>query len=224
MTTEAAMTESKRGAPGEGRGISRTRTCAGCGKRVSPEELVRVVLDPTGDEPTVVVDVAGSAFGHGAHVHPSPDCVARAAKGGFAKAFKSKVVVKPETFAEQLVAGVDRRIEGLLMGARRAKHLVIGADVTVEALRDGKVALLIVATDAARAAQLGEVRDAVASGKAIAWNVKSRLGALLARDEVAVCGVVHDKVADAIGTAYRMSGPFKSGSRSGGAWSSSEVR
>jgi predicted RNA-binding protein YlxR (DUF448 family) len=212
---EVAMTEAKR---------ERTRTCAGCGKHASPDELVRVVLDPTGDEATVVVDVAGSAFGHGGHVHPSPDCVAKACKTGFSKAFKTKVVASPEQLAEQIVTGVDRRIEGLLMGARRARHLVVGADVTVEALREGKVALLIVATDAAAAANLGEVRDAVASGKAIAWNVKSRLGALLARDEVAVCGVVHDKVADAIGTAYRMSGPFKTGSRSGGAWSSSEVR
>ncbi len=218
-----AMTDEKR--ERTGKKPAPTRTCAGCGQRCSAAELVRLVLDPTvGDVPSVVVDVAGSAFGHGAHVHPSPDCVAKAVKGGLSRAFKTKVVAKAEDIAEQIVAGVDRRIEGLLMGARRARHLVIGADATVEALREGEVALVIVATDAAAAAQLGEVRDAVAAGKAIAWNVKARLGALLARDEVAVCGVVHDKVADAIGTAYRMSGPFKTGSRSGGAWSSSEVR
>jgi predicted RNA-binding protein YlxR (DUF448 family)/ribosomal protein L7Ae-like RNA K-turn-binding protein len=193
-----------------------TRTCAGCGKRVSAEELVRVVLDPTGDEPTIVVDVSGSAFGHGAHVHPSRDCVTKACKGGFSKAFKTKVSASPETFGRQLVEGSDRRIEGLLMGARRARHLVVGADATVEALRAGKVALVIVATDAAAAAQLGEVRDAVAAGQAIAWGVKGRLGALLAREEVAVCGVVHDKVAEAIGTAFRMSRST--------AWLSSEVR
>jgi predicted RNA-binding protein YlxR (DUF448 family)/ribosomal protein L7Ae-like RNA K-turn-binding protein len=203
----AVMTENQR---------ARERTCAGCGKRVSPDELVRVVLDPTGDEPTIVVDVSGSAFGHGAHVHPSRDCVTKACKGGFSKAFKTKVVAEPHVFGEQLVSGTDRRIEGLLMGARRAKHLVVGADACVEALREGKIALLIVATDAAAAAQLGEVKDAIAQGKAIAWSVKERLGALLARDEVAVCGVVHDKVAAAIGAAYRMSRST--------AWSSSEGR
>lgn len=218
-----AMTDEKR--ERTGKKPAPTRTCAGCGQRCSAAELVRLVLDPTvGDVPSVVVDVAGSAFGHGAHVHPSPDCVAKAVKGGLSRAFKTKVVAKAEDIADQIVAGADRRIEGLLMGARRARHLVIGADATVEALREGEVALVIVATDAAAAAQLGGVRDAVAAGKAIAWNVKARLGALLARDEVAVCGVVHDKVADAIGTTYRMSGPFKTGSRSGGAWSSSEVR
>lgn len=224
--TEATMTDEKR--ERTGKKPAPTRTCAGCGQRGPQADLVRLLLDPTnlvgGDTPSVVVDLAGSAFGHGAHVHPSPDCVGKAVKGGLSKAFKTKVVANAEDIADQIVAGADRRIEGLLMGARRARHLVIGADATVEALREGKVALVIVATDAAAAAQLGEVRDAVAAGKAIAWNVKARLGALLARDEVAVCGVVHDKVADAIGTTYRMSGPFKTGSRSGGAWSSSEVR
>lgn len=205
---EAVMSEEQRD--------KNTRTCAGCGKRVSAEELVRVVLDPTGDEPTIVVDVSGSAFGHGAHVHPSRDCVTRACKGGFSKAFKQKVEAKPEVFGAQLLEGSDRRIEGLLMGARRARHLVVGADATVGALREGRVALVIVATDAAAAAQLGEVRDAIASGKAIAWGVKGRLGALLARDEVAVCGVVHERVASAIGTTFRMGRST--------AWSSSEVR
>lgn len=219
---EAAMTDEKR--ERTGKRPAPTRTCAGCAKRGPAGELVRLVLDPTADPPSVVVDVAGSAFGHGAHVHPSPDCVSKAVRGGLSKAFKTKVVADAETIGAQIVAGVDRRIEGLLMGARRARHLVVGADATVEALREGKVALVVVATDAAAAAELGSVKDAIAEGKAIAWNVKERLGALLARDEVAVCGVVHDKVADAIGTAYRMSGPFKTGSRSGGAWSSSEVR
>jgi predicted RNA-binding protein YlxR (DUF448 family)/ribosomal protein L7Ae-like RNA K-turn-binding protein len=204
----AIMTEEKRD--------KNTRLCAGCGKRVPPEELVRVVLDPTGDEATIVVDVSGSAFGHGAHVHPTRDCVTSACKGGFSKAFKSKVSASPEVFGTQLVEGSDRRIEGLLMGARRARHLVVGADATVGALREGKVALVIVATDAAAAAQLGEVKDAIAAGKAIAWGVKGRLGALLAREEVAVCGVVHEKVASAIGTAFRMSRST--------AWLSSEVR
>ena len=216
MTDETRTRTGKKPAP--------RRMCAGCGKRGPASELVRVVLDPTGAVATVVVDVAGSAFGHGAHVHPSPDCLAKALKGGLSKAFKTNVVASAEAIVAQLVAGVDRRIEGLVMGARRARHVVIGADATVEALREEKVALLIVATDAAAAAQLSEVRDAVAAGKAIAWSVKERLGALLGRDEVAVCGIVHDKVADAIGTAYRMSGPFKAGSGSGGAWSSSEVR
>jgi len=192
------------------------RTCAGCGKRCPAEDLVRVVLDPTVDPATIVVDLSDSAFGRGAHVHPSQDCLVKAVKSGFSKAFKTKVVVKGDELAAQLILGGDRRIEGLLMGARRAKHLVMGADSCVEALRADKVALLIVATDAAAAAQLGEVRDAIAAGKAIAWSTKGRLGALLGRDEVAVCGVTQDTLSKAISAAYRVSRST--------VWSSSEVR
>lgn len=220
MTMESTMPSEPR--ERTGKKPAPTRTCVGCQKRVPAGGLVRLVLDPTADPPSVVVDVAGSAFGRGAHVHPSPDCIARATKGGLARTFKTKVVATADEIAAQLVAGVDRRVEGLLMGARRAGQVVIGADATVEALREGKVALALVAKDAAAAAHLGAVQEAVAKGLALAWSDKERLGVLLAKDEVAVCGVLHDKVASAIRAALVMSGPF--GSRSGGAWWSSEVR
>ena len=59
------------------------RTCVGCGERVeiprseSPSSvLVRLVLGPGGE---VAVDAAGGGFGRGAHVHPRPGCVEKAA-------------------------------------------------------------------------------------------------------------------------------------------------
>ena len=83
------------------------RTCAGCQKRGdSSMELVRVVLGADGtsaalpqrgqrDEAKgargVVVDVASSAFGRGAHVHPEPACVKKACSGGFARAFRCAI-------------------------------------------------------------------------------------------------------------------------------------
>ena len=222
MTVTTMSTETNEKRERTGKKPAPTRTCVGCQKRGPASDLVRLVLDPTADPPSVVVDVAGSAFGRGAHVHPSPDCLVRATKGGLARTFKTKVVADPDEIAAQLVAGVDRRVEGLLMGARRAGQLVIGADPTVEALREGKVALVLVAKDAAAAAQLGAVQAAVAKGLALAFGDKQRLGLLLAKDEVAICGVLHEKVASAIRAALVTSGPF--GSRSGGAWSSSEVR
>ena len=76
--------------------------------------------------------------------------------------------------------------------------------------------------------ELTEVERAIAGGKAIAFSEKKRLGALFARDEVAVCAVLHPGVANAIASAYRISRPFFDGiaqRESGGeAWSSSEVR
>lgn len=183
------------------------RTCAGCGKHAAPETLVRLVLGPQ-DE--VAVDFGRSSFGRGAHVHASAPCVTKASRGGLAKSFKTKVASSPEAIGRQIVEGADRRIEGLLGGAKRGKLVAVGADAVREALREGKAALVVVAADAAAAAVLPEVQRAVASGKAIAWNEKARLGALFGRDEVAVVAVLHDGVAGEIASAHGMSLPFRS--------------
>jgi predicted RNA-binding protein YlxR (DUF448 family) len=193
------------------------RTCAGCGKRDSAEAVVRVVLEPSSGE--IAVDIAGSDHGRGAHVHPSPACVVKAIKGGFAKSFKSKVTCTPQSFGEQIVAAADRRIEGLLGGARRAKQLAIGSDASREALQKEEAVLVVVACDAAAAAELSEVRRAIGEGKAVAFSDKKRLGALFNKDEVAVCAVLHQGVAAAVTSAYLASRPFRSE-----AWWSPEVR
>ena len=215
------------------------RTCAGCGKHAAPEVLVRVVHDPgTG---ALAVDMAGSGFGRGAHVHPAKDCLTKALKSGFARVFtpgttkhgKMKISGEVEELGAQIVAAADRRIEGLLSGAKRAGQLAVGSDVVVEALRSERAELVIVAMDAAAAAKLGGVERAVADGKAIAFSQKKRLGTLMNRDEVAVIAILHRGVASAVAQSHLMSGPFRGGTgaavptdvRSEEAWSSSpEVR
>ena len=184
------------------------RTCAGCGKHAAADELVRVVHDPSTGE--VAIDLAASGFGRGAHFHPTPDCVAKSLKGGLARVFKSKVVANAKAIGDEIVKAADRRIEGLLTGARRAGQLAVGSDVVVEALREERAELVVVARDAAAAAKLPEVEKAVASGKALAFADKQRLGSLMARDEVAVVAILHPGVAAAIAQTYRMSGPFRS--------------
>ncbi len=213
------------------------RTCAGCGKHAPAEELVRVVLDPSSGE--IAVDLAGSGFGRGAHFHPSPDCVAKALKGGLARVFKSKVTGDAQAIGEEIVKAADRRIEGLLTGARRAGQLAVGSDVVVEALKEDRAELVVVARDAAAATKLFEVERAIASGKALAFSDKQRLGSLMGGPssdgkQVAVIAVLHPGVATAIAQTYRMSGSFRgvaagaapvaAGVRSEEAWSSSEVR
>jgi uncharacterized protein len=195
------------------------RQCAGCAKRDFADDLLRVVLDPT--DGTLAIDLADSRFGRGAHVHASLECMQKALRGGFAKVFKAKVTGTVEALGEQITIAADRRIEGLLTGARRGKLAIAGADVVREAYRDGTAALVVVASDAAAAAKLPEIQDAVSQGKAIAWGNKQRLGAIFGRDETAVCAVLHEGVARAIGSARRMALPFAAGSE---AWSSSEVR
>jgi predicted RNA-binding protein YlxR (DUF448 family) len=195
------------------------RQCAGCAKRDFADALLRVVLDPA--DGTLAVDLADSRFGRGAHVHASVECMQKALRGGFAKVFKAKVEGTVEALSEQITIAAERRIEGLLTGARRGKLAIAGADVVREAYRDGSAALVLVASDAAAAAKLPEIQDAVSQGKALAWGNKQRLGAIFGRDETAVCAVLHEGVATAIGSARRMALPFaKVGSE---AWSS-EVR
>jgi predicted RNA-binding protein YlxR (DUF448 family)/ribosomal protein L30E len=211
------------------------RACAGCGKRAPAEELVRVVLDPAVGE--VAVDLAGSGFGRGAHFHGAPDCLAKALKGGLSRVFKQKVVGDASAIAADIVNAADRRIEGLLLGARRAGQLALGSDAVVEACREGWASLVIVARDAAAASKLSEVQKAVAEGKAIAWSEKRHLGLITGRsvsaegggapDPVAVVAVLHPGVAAAVARTYRLSAPFRVNAalRSEEAWSSSpEVR
>ncbi|MBX3260207.1 MAG: DUF448 domain-containing protein [Labilithrix sp.] len=253
MTTNDESARTARRGPTGTPGRSE-RTCAGCGKRAAADELVRVVHDPSSGE--VAVDLASSGFGRGAHLHPSPDCVAKALKGGLARVFKSKVALRPAAggaapaegrggdvaaIGAQIVQAADRRIEGLLTGARRAGQLAVGSDVVAEALKDGRAQLVVVARDAAAAAKVPAIEQAIASGNAVALGNKQRLGSLMrGQGEVAVIAVLHAGVAAAVGQTYRMSGPFRSVAgnaappggagtesqdvRSEEAWSSSEVR
>jgi predicted RNA-binding protein YlxR (DUF448 family)/ribosomal protein L7Ae-like RNA K-turn-binding protein len=194
------------------------RQCAGCAKRDSADDLLRIVLGEAGE---LAVDLADSRFGRGSHVHASKECMQKALRGGFAKVFKTKVEGTVEALGEQIVIAADRRIEGLLAGARRGKLAIAGADVVREAYREGNAALVIVACDAAAATKHPEIQEAVAEGKAIAWSNKQRLGAIFGRDETAVCAVLHEGVAKAIGGARRIALPF-AGARSEAWWSSED--
>ena len=206
---------------GEKPGSARSRRqCAGCAKRDFADALVRVVLDPA--DGSLAVDLADSRFGRGAHVHASKECAQKALRGGFAKVFKCKVEGTVESLGEQVLDAADRRIEGLLAGARRGKLAISGSDVVRAAYRDGTAAIIVVASDAAAAAKLSEIQDAVAQGKAIGWSNKQRLGAIFGRDEVAVCAVLHEGVAKAIGSARLMALPFASAARSEAWWSAED--
>jgi predicted RNA-binding protein YlxR (DUF448 family) len=208
----------ERGEQGEKPGSR--RQCAGCAKRDFADALVRVVLDPA--DGSLAVDLADSRFGRGAHVHASKECAQKALRGGFAKVFKCKVEGTLESLAEQILVAADRRIEGLLAGARRGKLAISGADVVRAAYREGTAALVVVASDAAAAAKFPEIQDAVAVGKAIGWSNKQRLGAIFGRDEVAVCAVLHEGVAKAIGSARLMALPFAGAARSEAWWSAED--
>lgn len=177
------------------------RTCAGCGRTDTPRAFLRVVMGARLDgaagadaEHEVVVDAAGGSAGRGAHVHPTFDCLAKACKGGFARSFRAKIRADVQNLVGEVIAAHDRRVTGLVLGARRSGHVEIGTDAACEALMKGP-ALAIVACDAGSVVKKDEVRRAAAEGRAVVWKDKAELGKLFGRDEVAIFCVTHADIA-----------------------------
>jgi predicted RNA-binding protein YlxR (DUF448 family) len=201
---------SSRGAHAESRGARaearvRTgpeRTCVGCGQRDDAKALVRLVVVPAelseageagGGVADVAFDLAGGAFGRGAHLHPVAACVAKAPRG-LGRAFKGAVKVDAAVIGRRLVEACDRRMAGLVLAAHRLRAVVAGADAALAALSGGD-ALGIVAADAGSVAGTVEVQRAAAEGRVIAWGSKNALGGLLGESSVAICAVRHAGIA-----------------------------
>lgn len=178
------------------------RTCTGCRKAGSKQELVRVVLAPDG---RVVADLGASAFGRGAWVHPVADCIERAAPRGLAKSFRQEVKTTPAELARALAEAADRRVLGLLGSARAAKRLAAGSTAVAEEIAAGQVELVVVATDARAAASSDAVQGMVKKGLAAAWGTKDSLGAAVARGETGVVGVLDRGIAHALKSAIALS-------------------
>lgn len=202
----------------------RVRTCVGCGERIEGDagDLIRLVLGPEGE---IAVDARGGAFGRGAHVHARPACLDRAARSGLARSTKGKAatVLSEDGEALPLHAGslarviqeaMDRRIEGLFAAAVRSRQLAFGADAVTGACQRGDAALVVVARDAAAAAELTEVRRAVSEGRAVAWGDKQRLGRIVMTGKrpggdsggagVGVTAILSPKLGDAVLLAVRI--------------------
>lgn len=203
----------------------RTRTCVGCGEHVATAksaDLVRLVLGPDGE---VAVDARGGAFGRGAHVHARPACLERAVKGGLARSTKGKALgvlvedgsrlpLHAGSLARAIQEAMDRRIEGLFAAAVRSRQLTFGADSVTGACERREAELIVVARDAAAAAELTEVRRAVAEGRAVAWGDKPCLGRMVTlgkaraadQDEasVAVVAILSRPIAEALQQAVRI--------------------
>ena len=189
------------------------RTCVGCGQAGDADGLLRLVLGPRSPDGTapVAVDFAGGSHGRGAHLHANKACLAKAAKSGLARSFKTKVACSAEDLAVQIAEGSDRRITGLLAGAWRARMLAVGADAVTAALDKG-APLAVVATDAGGVVERGAIGRAIAEGRAVAWKDKQTLGALFGgRGEVAVCAVLNDSIATEIASARRMADSVRCG-------------
>ncbi len=164
------------------------RTCAGCRRQDGRDALLRFVAGPRAG--SLVPDVRRRLPGRGVSVHPDPGCVLQALRrGGFARGLRRPVSVDAEQLLRDVAAAYRRRVDGLVVTARRAGRAAVGTDAVREALARGRLALLLVATDAANRRD-----ELVASAEAggVPWVVhgdRCGLGGLLGRAEVAVLGV-----------------------------------
>ena len=197
---------------------SSVRTCVGCGASGSPADMVRFLLGPEAPDGSapIAVDAADGGFGRGAHAHPA--CIPAACKSGFARAFRCKVSVDPVALAAELRAAYERRVLGLLSGARRSGHLAIGVEPAVEAMSSG-APLAVLATDAAAVAARFE--SSVREGRAVAFGTRASLGSLSfpGREgaDVAALAVTHEDLAREVGRCVRLVSGAPSASSSGGA-------
>lgn len=163
------------------------RTCVGCRVSGDPQDLVRLVVGPEGD---VVPDLAGGAFGRGAWVHPRLVCLEGAVRGGLSRGLKTQIKTDVPQVVSQLRHAAVRRTISLLQAAQRAKRVAIGTAALEDAERDGRVELLVLASDAKASADLSAVRRLGARGRVRLFSTKAELGAAFKRDELALIGLV----------------------------------
>lgn len=227
---------------GDQKPSSRERTCIGCGEHAPPGEMVRLVLGPSGE---VAVDAAGGGFGRGAHVHARGACLAHAAGRGLARATKGQAravslaikeggevmssepaPLSAEALVQAVEAAMERRIAGLLAAAVRARKARVGSDAVTGVWREGDAELVVVATDAAAAADLSAVREAISAGAAVAWGTKLTLAAAVQRQptqegvavvaitDAGIAGAVRDAVHKAMGARDAGTPPPRAARRS----------
>jgi predicted RNA-binding protein YlxR (DUF448 family)/ribosomal protein L7Ae-like RNA K-turn-binding protein len=197
------------------------RTCAGCREQRPREELVRLAVVP--EPPYVVADARGRLGGRGVWVHADLECLRTAArKGGIARSLRRPVQLDPEVIAEGIRGQLERRLEGLLLGAHRARKVAVGTDAVRESLAEGRIRLLCVAEDAAgRRQELTAAAERL--GKACAvLGPKAEVGRLFGRDEVAVLAIEDAGIAAEVNRAsahlagLRSAGTFPHKERVGG--------
>lgn len=143
--------ETDAGPPRAGKAASRDpanepgRRCIATMERRPQAEMIRFVLSP---DAQVTPDIAARLPGRGAWVTGTREALEIAIKrGAFARAFKAQVKLPPDLPAQVETLLVRRAIDMLGM-AKRSGDLILGFEQVREAIRDGRPACLIFASDA----------------------------------------------------------------------------
>lgn len=120
------------------------RRCIVTRQVLPKEQLIRFVIGPARE---LVPDPGGRLPGRGLWLLPQEDVLRKALKqGAFAKAARGSVGV-PGDLGALVVSGLRQRIRDFLGFARRSGEAVAGREAVMDWLRQGKVALLVQASD-----------------------------------------------------------------------------
>jgi predicted RNA-binding protein YlxR (DUF448 family) len=160
------------------------RTCLATGEVLPRERLMRFVVGPDGQ---IVPDLAGKLPGRGLWLTPTRAALEKAiARKAFARGAKRQVRVDAG-LADVIERQLLERAVGALGFARRGGHAVSGFAKVEERLRNRKVALVVVATDAA---------DSDGRGKLAGWGVPvvafcdaGTLGRIFGREDATYVGI-----------------------------------
>ncbi|MEO0398278.1 MAG: DUF448 domain-containing protein [Pseudomonadota bacterium] len=116
------------------------RTCIVTGREGSRETLLRFARSPDGH---VVPDLAGKLPGRGVWTVAERGAVIKAAKKGlFARGFKAATKLpdgmEPDGFADDIDAGLQKRLLGALGLARRGGSAIVGGEAILKAFERRK--------------------------------------------------------------------------------------
>lgn len=186
MSTDSAMDERQ----------DPTRTCVGCRKHDAKEALLRFAVAPAGD--ALAPDVMQKLGGRGVSVHPTRACLKAAVSGGFARSLRHSVNVSLDELVEQAVTQYERRAEGLLVSAHKARRLAVGTDAVRESMGMGTAEALVIASDAAGRREDIEAQAKALGQRCVVFGTKVLLGGLLGREEVGVLTILDKGIASAL--------------------------
>jgi uncharacterized protein len=156
------------------------------------ESLIRFVVGPAAD---VVPDIAGKLPGRGLWVKAERAALAGAvAKNLFAKAARQSVTV-PADLVDRTVVLLSHRCLDLIGLARRAGQVVCGFEKVRDALRNGRVGLVLAAADGAADGR-GKLEALAGELPILAQFTAAELSAALGRENVVHAALAPGRLAE----------------------------
>jgi len=168
------------------------RRCIATREVLPKESLVRFVVGPAAD---VVPDIAGKLPGRGLWVKAERAVLAGAvAKNLFAKAARQSVTVAAD-LVDRTVVLLSHRCLDLIGLARRAGQVVCGFEKVRDALREGRVGIVLAAADGAADGR-GKLKALAGELPILAQFTVAELSAALGRENVVHAALAPGRLAE----------------------------